>query len=99
MADDAVGDERLAVLVEVHAPGVGRAVGDDLVLLLRRMVTPDAAVDGRALVFRRSRRSDARFGDDTVPAVDPAVRSPQKAIDDVMPRFQAPTFEDDPRLA
>ena len=27
--DDAIGDEHLAVLVEVEAPGIGGAVGDD----------------------------------------------------------------------
>ena len=53
--DDAVGDEHLAVVVEVEAPGVGRAVGDDLEDLPRRVVAPDAAVDRRRVARRACR--------------------------------------------
>ena len=48
--DDAGGDDHLPVLVEVDAPGVARAVGEDLEDVPGRMVPPDAGVDRRALV-------------------------------------------------
>ena len=53
--DHAVGDERLAVVVEVEAPGIGGAVGDDLEDLAGRVIAPDAAVDRHALARRACR--------------------------------------------
>ena len=38
MRDHAVGDERLAQVVEVESPGVGRAVSDGLEDLAGRMI-------------------------------------------------------------
>ena len=43
--DHAVGDERLAQVVEVESPGIGGAVGDRLEDCAGRMIPPDAAVD------------------------------------------------------
>src|SRR5262245_29330739 len=54
MADHAVGEKALAMLVEIEAPGIRRAVTDHLDNLARRMVTPDTAVDLRPFLLRRS---------------------------------------------
>ena len=60
VVDHAVGDEHLAVLVEVEAERVGGAVGDRLEHLARRVVAPDAAVDvrrGPSAACRAGRRT------------------------------------------
>ena len=49
VAGDGVGDEGFAVFVPVHAPGIGEAVAEDFENFARRMIAPDAAVDGGAL--------------------------------------------------
>ena len=38
-------DERLAVVVEVEAPRVARALGEDFEHVPRRMIAPDAGVE------------------------------------------------------
>ena len=60
--DDAGGEERLAEVVEIDAPGVARAVGEDLEHMPRRMVAPDAGVDRRALGVRRAGLADVANG-------------------------------------
>ncbi len=55
VGDHAGGLERLAVLVEVDAPGVARPVGKDLELMLRRMIAPDPGVDRKPLGHRACR--------------------------------------------
>ena len=57
--DDARGRERLAVVVEVEAPRIARALGEDLEDVLGRMVAPDRAVE-RAGARRRARRACRR---------------------------------------
>ena len=47
--DDAGRDDHLAAGVEVDAPGVARAVGEDLEDVAGRVVAPDARVDRRAI--------------------------------------------------
>ena len=71
--DHAVGDERLAVVVEVEAPGVRRAVGDGLEDLPGGVIPPDAAVDRHAVVVGRARLADPRVRQDAVAALEPAV--------------------------
>ena len=77
--DHARGQEALAVGVEVEAPGVARAVGDDLEPLLRRVITPDAGVQGDAVLVGRTRLADLRVGEDAVAAVEPSIRPPDEA--------------------
>ena len=45
MLDDAIGDEGLAVVVEVQAPGIGGAVTDDVEKVSGGVKPPDAAID------------------------------------------------------
>ncbi len=95
MIDDAIGDEHLAMLIEVEAPGIRRAVRHHLELFLGRMITPDAAVDRNALLLRRAGSADVRGGDDAVAAVEPAVGAPGEAVEDVVPGFERPAIEHD----
>src|SRR5262249_18822231 len=95
--DDAVGDEQLAVLVPVQAPGVGGAPGDHLDLPARRVVAPDAAVHGGPLLGGGAGRADAGLRLDAVEAVQPAVGAPGQAVDDVVLGLQVEAVEvDDP---
>src|SRR5205085_8151192 len=84
MLDDAVGNECLAVIVEVDAPGVGCAMRDDFEDLPRRVVPPDAAVEEYAVLFGRPRLADLRARLDAIAAVEPAVRPPGEGVEDVV---------------
>src|SRR5262249_2555787 len=99
MANDAVGEEALAVFVEVEAPGIGGAVADDFEDLARRMIAPDAAVDLHAVLFRRSGLADFRFRKNAVPAIKPAVGTPRQAVDDIVARFRGKAVEEDDGVA
>src|SRR5262249_41987804 len=81
MLDDTVGDEQLAVLVPVQAPGVGGARGHQFEGLARRVVAPYAAVQGRAFLLWRARRADQGLRLDAVAAIQPAVGSPGQAVE------------------
>ena len=85
--------KRLAAVVEVDAPGVARAVGEDLELVPRGMIAPDAGVDRRALVGRRARLADVRVREHAVAAVQPAVGSPDERVERLVRVLVAPAVE------
>ena len=89
--DDAGGDERLAVLVEVDAPGVARAVGEDLEVVPRRVIAPDAGVDRDAVGVGRAGLADARVGEDAVAAVEPAVGAPGERVERLVRVLRSPS--------
>src|SRR5947208_364587 len=95
--DDAGLDERLAVLVEVEAPWIAGAVGEHLELVLGRMVTPDARVDRHAVLLGHSRLADLRVCEDTVAAVEPAVRAPGERVERFVRVLVAPAIQEDLR--
>src|SRR5262249_38726363 len=97
--DDARLAERLAAVVEVEAPRVAGAVGEYLEDVARRVVAPDAGVDRDAVLVGRARLADARVGEDTVAAVEPAVRAPDEAIERLVGVLVVPAVEQDLRLA
>ena len=97
--DDAVGDERLAEGVEVEPPGVRRAVRHDLEDLAGRVVAPDAAVEGGAVLLGRPRRADAGVGQDPVAPPEPAVGAPDQAVEHVVLGLGVPAVEDHLGLA
>src|SRR5262249_6025577 len=100
MAVDVVGEEHLAVVVVVKAPRIGGAVGDGLEDFADRVIAPDAAVDADALAVGRAGRADVRGRHDAVPAVEPAIRAPHQAVDDVVADpLKRPAVEDDFGLA
>src|SRR5262249_32149897 len=87
--------EHFAAGVEIEAPGIGRAPGEDFEDLLGRMIAPDAAVEGNSLVVGRSRLADFRRGQDAVATIEPTVRPPDERVEDVVLRVQAPAVEQD----
>src|SRR4051794_26629908 len=90
VGDDAGGEEPLAALVEVQAPGVAGPLGDVFEGGGRGVIPPDAAVDGRAFLLGRAGLADVGGLGDAVAAVEPAVRAPRQAIDHVVPALPRP---------
>src|SRR6202522_1635556 len=64
--DHAIGDKRLAHVVEVESPGIGGSVRDRLEGRPGRMIPPDAAVDCHSLLLSRARLADPRIREDSV---------------------------------
>ena len=91
--------ERLAVLVEIEAPGIARAVGEDFEDVPGRMIAPDAGVDRRAVLVRRAGLADARMREDAVAAVEPAVGAPGEGVERLVRVLIAPAVEQDLRRA
>src|SRR5439155_16118244 len=79
--DDAAGQEGVAVVVKVDTPRVARAPGEDLELLLDRMIAPDAGVDRSALLLRRAGLADERVSEDAMTAVEPAIGAPDEGVE------------------
>ena len=50
--------KRLAVVVEIDAPRIARAFGEDFELVPRRMIPPDGRVERDAIGIRRARLAD-----------------------------------------
>ncbi len=80
MRNDTGRAKSLAVVVEVDPPGIAGSLGEDLELMLERMIAPDAGIDGNALVIRRTRLADFRMREDAVAAIEPAVRPPDEGV-------------------
>ncbi len=76
VAVDRVDEEQLAERVPVVAPGVGRAVGEDLEALAARVIAPEAAADGHAERFGRAGRADLARRRRPAAAIEPAVGAP-----------------------
>src|SRR5262245_19387682 len=96
---DAVRDEALPIVVEIDAPGVRRAVGEVLEFQARRMDAIDAAIAVNAMI-RRSGPGNVGWAGAPVAAVQPAVRTPGEAVDEVVPALLiAEPIEQDVRLA
>ncbi len=92
-------EKALPAIVEVDAPGITRAVCEDLELVPRRVIPPDAGVDRRAFFVRRARLADARMREDAVTAVKPAVRPPDEAVERFVRVLVVPAVEQHLRLA
>ena len=96
----AIADERLPIVVPVDAPGIGGPIGKRLPLMPDRMVPVDAAVIPDALLIRRARLADHRPVRSSVGPVQPTVRSPGKAIGQIVcVRMRAKPVQQDLRLA
>ena len=91
--DDAVGDEHLAVIVEVEPERVGGAPGHRLELAARGMIAPHAAVHGRAILLRRARLAHLRSGGDAVAAVQPPIGTPRQAVEHVVLAGHVPAIQ------
>ena len=97
--DDAGGRERVAVVVEVEAPRIAGALGEDLEGLPGRVIAPDRAVELLTLGIRRSRLADVRVREDAVAAVEPAVGAPREGVERLVGVLIAPAVEQHLRRA
>ena len=94
MADHAVGDEGLPIVVEIKAPGVCCAAGNGFEDVFGWMITPDTARLLFALGVGLARLADQRRRRDAIAAVEPTVRSPDQAVHDVVLSLERPAVED-----
>ena len=92
-------DNALPVFVEVNAPRIARALGENLEDMFRRMITPDTGVDARPLAVRRSGFADVGMCEHTMTTVKPAVRSPLERVQRLVRILPAPAVEKDLRFA
>ena len=106
MRDHAGADEQLPLGVVVDAPRVAEAVRDNLKHVLGRVITPNAAVDRLAFALKLDRLgirlavlenlafplrlSNHRRSEHSLAAVDPAVRPPVQAVENLVPVADAP---------
>ena len=93
MRDHAVGDERLAMVVKIQAPGVGGSMGHGLEDLPGGVIAPDAAVDRHASVVGSARLADPRVRHDAVAAPEPSVRRPFQGIEHVVLGLGVPAVQ------
>ena len=99
MRDHAGRIEELAARVVIEAPGIARALGEDLEDVARRMEAPDTGVDLHALVVGRARLADDRVREHAVVAVEPAIRTPDEAVERLVRVVEAPAVEQHDWLA
>ena len=97
--DDAGRVEELAVCVVVEPPRIARTLGEDLEDVAGRVIAPDAGVDLLALGFGRTRLADDGVREHAVVTVEPAVRTPDEAIERLVRVMEAPAVEQHDRLA
>ena len=95
MWDHAGGDEELAVLVVVQSPGIAGTMGEDFELMAHGMVAPDAAVERRAFAVGRAGLADVGIGEDALAAVEPAIGTPDEAVQGFVGVLRAPAIEED----
>ena len=92
--------EELSVLVEVDAPRIAAAFGEDLEDVARRMVTPHARIHPLTLLGGRAGPAHVRRTKHPVTAVEPAVRPPGEGVERlVRVGREVPAIEQNPRIA
>ena len=80
MRVDAIADERLAIVVPVDTPGVGRTIREWFPDMPQGMISVHATIEARPRVVRHSRLTDHRPICSAVRAIQPAVRSPGECV-------------------
>ncbi len=78
-----------------QAPGVARAVGEDLEGVPGRVIAPDPGVDRDALGVGRPGLADLRVGEHAVAAVQPAIGAPGERVQGLVRVLIPPAVEED----
>ena len=76
--------EELAGFVEVNAPGIAAALGENFEHMPDGVITPDASVHPLPLGLGRVRATDVGRAEHPVATVEPAVRSPGERVQDLV---------------
>jgi hypothetical protein len=93
VGNHASGDKRVADVVEVEPPLIAHALGEDLKDLFGRMVAPDTGVEGRAVLVAGPGFADVGMGEDSLVAVEPAIGSPDEAVQGFVRVLRSPAIE------
>src|SRR5882672_6403074 len=80
MRDDTGFDDALAVFVEVDAPRIAGAFGEQFERVLGWMITPDTGVQAGAFAVWRAGFADVGVSENALATVQPAVRSPGECV-------------------
>ncbi len=101
--NDAGLGEPVALVVIIEAPGIRRAGGKNLELMLHRMIPPVGAIQRRAgtLALHRLGFGHPHFGmgEDAMAAVKPAIRPPDERVQRFVGILVAPAIGEDDRIA
>jgi len=93
MGDDAAGGKAVAEVIEVEAPRIGEAASEDFEFASFGVEAPDAGVEVEAVVFGSARFPDEGVGENALAAVEPAVGSPDEAVQSFVAVVHAPAVE------
>src|SRR4051812_43598030 len=88
------GHKRIADVVEIEAPLVAHAFGEDLEDFFRRMIAPDTRVEREPLGIARARFADVGMREDALVAVEPAVGSPDETVQCLVRVLVAPAIKE-----
>jgi hypothetical protein len=98
MRDDAAGGKAVAEVIEVEAPRIGEAASEDFEFASFGVEAPDTGVEVEAVVFGSARFSDEGVSENALATVEPAVGSPDEAVQSFMAVVHAPAIEKDFRF-
>ena len=93
MRDHAGRVEELAARIVIQTPRIARAFGEDLEDMARRVKAPDTGVDLHALRVGSARLAHDRVGEHAVVTVEPAVGTPDEAIERLVRVLESPAIE------
>ena len=89
----AVRHEEVAHAVEIEAPLVAAAGGEDLEFVAHGVITPDRGPHAEAFGVGRAGLADERIRKDAVATVEPAVGPPRKAVERLVRILKPPTIK------
>ena len=93
VGDDAAGGEAVAEIIEVEAPRIREATCEDFEIASFGVEAPDASIEVEAVVFRSTRFSDERVGENALATVEPAVGAPDETVEGFVAVLHAPAVE------
>ena len=94
VGDDAAGGEAVAEIIEVEAPGIGEAAGEDFKFAGLGVEAPDAGVEVESIFFGSAGFSDEGVGENALATVEPAVGAPDETVESFVSVVHAPAVEE-----
>lgn len=91
--DDATGGKAMTEIIEVEAPRIREATCEDFEIAGLGVEAPDASIEVEAVVFRSTRFSDERVGENALATVEPAVGAPDETVEGFVAVLHAPSVE------
>src|SRR5207253_1473303 len=97
MGKHASGDKQLTVIIEIQSPGIRAALPEDLELVARGVIAPDASAEPLPLAVGGARCTDVGVVSHAVSAVEPTIRPPHEGAQSVVSIFVPESIEQDLR--